>query len=118
MMRLATFAALLFAVVVVVGFADAALPSGKTRAEFCGSDSDCVLLQTKNGAALKVDGLDLEKDTVEGILSKLPSWFGPRPADFIHKGQRLLNAHETLADQGVTVGDIVKMYKTGNWDEL
>ena len=88
------------------------------RNTLCGSDSDCVMLKTRKGSGLKIDGLALETDTVSAILEKLPSWFGPRPADFVHLGSRLLNEHETLSEQGVGLGDVVMMYKAGKWDEL
>jgi len=105
------------AVIVVALAATGAAAAGKDRNYICGSDTDCVVLQTASKSALKVDMLDFKKDTAAGILHKLPEWFGPRPADFVHKGTRLLNNHETLEEQGVAVGDMVKMYKAGKWDE-
>jgi hypothetical protein len=88
------------------------------RAKVCNSDTDCVVLRTKQGAQLQLDYLDFDADTAAGLLEKLPSWFGPRPVDFVLKGQRLLNSHETLREQGVQLGDIVMMFKQGNWDDL
>jgi hypothetical protein len=86
------------------------------RVSLCGSDSDCLVLHTvKKGNRLKIDGLDLTTDKVEHLLKKIPSWFGPRPATFILREERLLNDHETLEEQGAVIGDRVKMVKTGDW---
>eukprot|EP00672_Neobodo_designis_P027992 CAMPEP_0174834478 /NCGR_PEP_ID=MMETSP1114-20130205/4848_1 /TAXON_ID=312471 /ORGANISM="Neobodo designis, Strain CCAP 1951/1" /LENGTH=124 /DNA_ID=CAMNT_0016068389 /DNA_START=29 /DNA_END=403 /DNA_ORIENTATION=+ len=114
--RIAVVASLMVALLAAPAYAEAP-QQGKGRKWICGSDTDCVVLQTANKGALKLDQLDFKKDTAAAFLEKLPSWFGPRPAEFVHKGSRLLNEHETLEEQGVAVGDIVKMYKAGKWHE-
>ena len=109
--------AILLALCVAFAAATGDNREGKSRKWICGSDTDCVVLQTANKGALKLDQLDFKKDTAAVFLEKLPGWFGPRPAEFVHKGSRLLNEHETLEEQGVVVGDSVMMYKAGKWHD-
>lgn len=77
------------------------------RQRVCRSDTDCVIVKTaKGGGTLLLDELDLEGDSLDAIVKKLPGWFGPRPARFMHGG-RELNQKRTLAAQGVKIGDSV-----------
>ena len=86
------------------------------RMRVCKNDSDCLTIKTKKGTTFVVDGLDFERDSVKDIEAKLPATFGPRPAVYLLRLERLLNDHETLAEQTAVVGDVVHMYKESNWD--
>lgn len=77
-----------------------------------------MVVRTASKSALKIDELDLNTDKVSDLLKKLPSWFGPaRPCDFVLGGQKLLNEEEVLAEQGVTLGATINMFKRGKWNE-
>ena len=89
----------------------------RDRKAICNSDTDCVTLNTMKGSKLRIDDLDFDVDTVETMLTKIPSWFGPaRPIHFIHRG-RLLQEGIPLQEFGIEVGDEVQMYKAGAWHE-
>ncbi len=112
----------LFFIVAVAVLSTWSSPSGHFVAEakhtptcrqMCNSDSECIRFIAK-GSGLTVDMLDLELDTIETLLEKTPSWFGPRPVNLVHKGKLLGPKDERLAKLGVACGDEIRMYKEGD----
>ena len=87
------------------------------RKKFCGGDSDCVIVKEHGvGALLKIDDLDLNVDTTIDLLAKLPDWFGPRPARFVHD-HNVLVPDRPLSHQGVELMGSIIIYKaTGEED--
>jgi hypothetical protein len=67
-----------------------------------------VKVLTATGQLL-VDGLDFRVDTVNAILEKLPSWFGPaRPVHFMLRDAPA-DPTKTLAQLGVSINEPMKM---------
>jgi hypothetical protein len=86
--------------------------------EKCNSDTDCLNVFTGSKSKLTIDQLDLAVDTPATLLTKTPSWFGPkRPVQWIHKNVRMLDDEATFAAQGVALGDPVIMVVPGSWKE-
>ena len=84
-----------------------------SREKFCGGDFDCVLIKEHGkGGVIKIDEIDLFKDTVEVLIEKLPGWFGPRPARFVHAlDHNVLVKGKPLAEQGVEIMHTLVIYE-------
>ncbi|KAH9582242.1 hypothetical protein LSM04_008298 [Trypanosoma melophagium] len=72
----------------------------------CGTSTDCVRVRAPK-AHLLVDDLQLDKDTPDTVLGRLPPWFGPKCPCALLSNEKKLYASETLASQGVDMGSFL-----------
>lgn len=82
--------------------------AARNRQAICGTDTDCLVIKTHTGGVLKVDELDLKKDTIKDLFDKLPDWFGPRPAEFTFK-KEVLDDSKPLEAYGLVFGHTILM---------
>lgn len=78
----------------------------------CHSATDCVTLITEDGARLRLDDLNFEKDSIRAVLKKLPVWFGPRPATF-WRGEEQVDEKKTMKSQNFDLAEEVLMKPEG-----
>lgn len=114
----AAIAVVVGVVVVLATLCDALAPithshlNKPDRQKWCGSpDYDCVVVK-EHGAAnkIKIDGIDLMKDTPGVLRRKLPSWFGPRPCKFVFE-HRMLDESRPMAQSGVELMNTIVIYE-------
>lgn len=81
------------------------------RIRICGSDSDCLRVRASSRAEMIVDGLDLDRDTPQDVLNRLPSWFGPaeRPLALGLSLNNVFDMHVPLRQQRLAIGDVVDL---------
>eukprot|EP00759_Apiculatamorpha_spiralis_P013536 PhF_6_TR20333/c0_g1_i1/m.29323 len=56
----------------------------KDLQDICGTPTYCLTVVATDGGNIVIDELEYETNTVKDLARRIPSWFGPHPAEFVH----------------------------------